>query len=277
MTEPLQTIRLGAATVTLINVGDIQGAMTAWMDDPPGGWPAPYDEHLNRTERFPTQCVHIALPRLSLLVDAGAYHWPAQSPFAIAHYQPPPSLHQQLQTIGIRPEDIHRVVITHAHHDHFNGTTVDARPAFPNARHDLARADWERAEMQKALQDAQSVESRTLAVLQRDGLLELMEGNRSLGAGAQIIAAAGETPGHQIVRVQSAGHVLYCVGDLFHHPVEIVHPEWMVRWADPATTLASRRALIEAALAENALLIATHIAGVGRLQQGTMGTMWVNV
>jgi len=36
---------------------------------------------------------------------------------------------------------------------------------------------------------------------------------------------------------------LYALGDLYHHPIEIEHPSWHVRWADPATTLASRRAL----------------------------------
>src|SRR5262249_20699372 len=65
----------------------------------------------------------------------------------------------------------------------------------------------------------------------------------------------------------SEGRTLYCVGDLHHDPVEIAHPDWMVRWADPESNLASRRRFVEAAVAEEALLIATRILPLGRLER----------
>jgi glyoxylase-like metal-dependent hydrolase (beta-lactamase superfamily II) len=184
---------------------------------------------------------------------------------------------EQLQASGVQPAAIQHVVITHAHQDHFDHTASNGQPSFPNARYYLGRADWERAEMQTALQNPESVESRTLGVVSRAGLLERVEGDHVLGEGVSIIAAPGETPGHQIVRVQSQGQTLYCVGDLYHHIIEVEHPEWAVRWANEDTILASRRAFAAAALAENALIIATHITGVGRLQQNAQGVTWVSV
>src|SRR2546427_8867771 len=41
----------------------------------------------------------------------------------------------------------------------------------------------------------------------------LVEGNRTLTPAVQLIAAPGESAGHQLVRVQSEGQTLYCLGD----------------------------------------------------------------
>jgi hypothetical protein len=51
----------------------------------------------------------------------------------------------------------------------------------------------------------------------------------------------------------------------------------MATWDDVHTNTASRLALAEAALAENALLVATHIPGIGRLERTATGARWVNV
>jgi hypothetical protein len=48
----------------------------------------------------------------------------------------------------------------------------------------------------------------------------------------------------------------------------------MAEWCDPATTLASRTALVAAALAEDALLVAAHIATVGQLRREGELVVW---
>ena len=272
MTESLPSFQLGAATVTIVDVGELLYRLADWLIVPA----SERTDELTRPLRFPTQCVHIRSPGASTLVDAGAYLVAPDSPHAVPGYQPPPGLGEALAAAGIAPESIDQVIITHGHHDHINGLTRerDGQPApcFPNARHYFGRADWDQA--QAALQNPGSVESRTLGALHRAGLLELTEGRRDLGGGVAIIAAPGESPGHQIVRVDLEGRVLYCVGDIYHHPLEIEHPDWVAQWAEPAASRASRRALAEAALAEEALLVATHIAGVGRLRRAGGGCAW---
>jgi glyoxylase-like metal-dependent hydrolase (beta-lactamase superfamily II) len=102
-----------------------------------------------------------------------------------------------------------------------------------------------------------------------------VEGNRNINEYIDIIPAPGETIGHQIVRIHSEGETLYCLGDLYHHPVEVEHPNWTTVWSeDVSGGLASREALTEAALAEEAILIATHIGGVGRLKPVDSGVTW---
>jgi glyoxylase-like metal-dependent hydrolase (beta-lactamase superfamily II) len=279
MADSVLTLSLGAATVSIINIGDIEAPLTTWMDPPPGGWPAAVAAVVTRPLRFPVNCILARLPGLTLLVDAGVYDFAPDSALAIPNYRPPAPLLTALAGLGVRPADVNQLVITHAHHDHFNGLTVSKAgtfvPAFPHARCLLGRADWERPETRNALNDPESLESRTLGALQQAGLLEFAVGEQDLGGGARIIAAPGETPGHQIVRLQSAGHTLYCVGDLFHHALEAEQPEYMVRWAEPRATLASRRALIDRAVAEDALVVATHIPGAGRLRRTAIGIRWL--
>lgn len=277
-----RTISLGTATITVINTGNMMLKLSKVMNVPESEWRPRYSSVFEKPLPFPAQSVHIALPGASILVDANNYaiSVPPGSPYLPRNYQPPPSLLDQLLEKDIRPPDITHLVITHAHFDHYVGITVERDgqylPTFPNAHCYLGRADWEDPEMQTSLQDPASDESRTFGVLHQHGLLELVEGNLALTQGVQIIAAPGESAGHQLVRVQSEGQTLYCLGDLYHHAVEVELPTWMATWANPETILPSRHSLVEAALAEHALLIAAHMP-IGSLQRTPTGVTWVEV
>jgi glyoxylase-like metal-dependent hydrolase (beta-lactamase superfamily II) len=276
----MKTMRVGKAHASLFSIGDLRCDLAAWLDLPRERWPAGYTADLSRPLPVPIQSVHVNLPRLSLLVDAPLYEEVrADSDFAIAGYRPPPGLVEQLRSAGIRPEDVTHIVITHPHFDHFGGITrkVNGRyePAFPNARCYLSQADW--TEIAGGLQRPNSLTSRTLGVIQQAGLLELVAGEHPLVDGVTVLPAPGETAGHQIVRVHSAGETLYLLGDLYHHAIEIEHPALNVHWADPEQMATSKQTLIRAALAENAILVATHIPGFGRLRPTDSGVTWVEV
>src|SRR5438552_10915103 len=116
-----------------------------------------------------------------------------------------PGLVQQLRDAGISPEDVSHAIITHAHFDHYSGTTRLDRdgqyvPTFPRARYYLSRRDWAYPEIQTALQDSNSKPGRTIGVLHRLGLLELAEGRHELLPGVSIIAAPGDSHGLQKTR-----------------------------------------------------------------------------
>jgi glyoxylase-like metal-dependent hydrolase (beta-lactamase superfamily II) len=284
MVDIIRVITLGAATISIINTGDAQLTLAEITNTPEQEWRPQYIGIFDQPLLFPTYCIHIALPAASVMVDANnfALSTPPGSPYAPpADYQPPPDLLAQLREHSIQAEDITHLVITHAHFDHYAGATQerDGRyiPTFPHARCFLGKADWDYAETQEALRDPNSADSRTFGVLQQAGLLELVKGNREITTGVNLIATPGESPGHQIVRISSQGQTFYCLGDLYHHPAEIEHPSWMSVWDDAPTNIASRAAFAEMALAENALLVAAHIPGIGRLERTTTGVRWVEV
>ncbi|HJT54868.1 MAG TPA: MBL fold metallo-hydrolase [Ktedonobacteraceae bacterium] len=279
MTTHSHTIQLGTAAITIINAGDLMFRLSEVMNIPESEWRPRYAAEFETPLTFPSQSMHIAIPGASILVDAGDYAVAIalNTPYVPPNYSPPPGLIAQLYEKGIAPEDITHIVITHLHFDHYSGVTIERNgqyvPAFPHARCFVGRADWEDPDTQEALKDPDSLESRTIGVLHAAGLLELVDGDFDVLPNVRVLAAPGESPGHQIVRVHSEGQMLYCLGDLYHDPVEIEHPAWMAQWANVDATLASRRRLVEAALAENALLVPAHMSP-GRLERTAEGVRW---
>lgn len=278
MPDHIRQFPLGAATITIVNIGDVHedvNKLFTFTDQER----SQYQALLAQPARLPIQSIHIALPEASILVDAGAYDYPPDSPQLIPGYTPPPDLLSSLHTAGIQPEDITHVVITHAHGDHFNALTEQLNgsytPVFPQALHYLGRGDWDA--MQDRLADPDSLESRTFGVLQQRGQLEIVEGETELAGGVCIIPAPGESPGHQIVQIYSYGQTLYCIGDLYHLTAEVEQPHWALPWNDGPTNRRSRAAFNERASKENALLVATHIASLGQIQRITSGYTWVVV
>ena len=276
------TIALGDATITIVNVGDMMVDMAQEIAAPESAWQPLYGAIFAGSRPYPSQCAHIALEGASILVDAGDYAQAISldSSYLPPHYAPPPGVVQQLLSRSIRPEDITHLIITHAHFDHYAGSTIERDggyvPRFPNARVFLGRADWDYPETQDALQDPESLDSHTFGVLHKLGLLELVVGDLDVTPGVRIISAPGESPGHQVVRVHSQGQTFYCLGDLFHHPAEVEHPAWMVKWADASANLSSRQALIKAALQENALLLAAHML-VGQVEGTVENPRWASI
>lgn len=210
------------------------------------------------------------------LVDAGLYDIAADSPYHLPGYAPPASIDVQMRALGVQPTEVRHVVITHRHFDHFTATTRRQGeawvPTFPNAEYLLGAADW--AFVAGRLGDSSSREARTFGVLHAAGRLEQLSGARRISAELSIFPAPGETPGHQAVRLHSDGETFYALGDLYHHPVEVSHPEWMVNWADQASNVASRAQLVSAAVEERAVAMASHVRGLGRIVADGTGARW---
>lgn len=278
--DDMPTMRVGEARVTMLNAGDMLLLLSRELDVPEALWRPQYADLFERPDVCPSLSIYIEHPDARILVDANDYRatMTPDSEYSLADYTPPPAIPDQLASLDVRPEDITHVVITHAHWDHYAGTTSPSdggyAPTYPQARYYLGAADWADAETQEALRDRASLEARTLGVLHERSMLRLVEGPLSIAEGIDILPAPGETPGHQIVRIRSAGETLYVVGDLFHHAVEVEHPDWMVGWADAETMLATRDWLLKDALAEHALLIAAHIASPGRIENTADGLQW---
>jgi glyoxylase-like metal-dependent hydrolase (beta-lactamase superfamily II) len=269
---------LGSAAITLINAGDIRADLVQWLQTPASDWPQHHDV-LAQPIAVPMQSTHIMLSDASVLVDAPRWSFSTTSEFFLPGYAPPPDLVTQLAEAGIRAADITHVVITHAHFDHFNGLLNSPRPleeglGFSNAWHYIGRPDWDGDEIQAALRKPDTLTSHTLGALDQRNVLIRVQGDLRITGDITILAAPGETPGHQIVRVHSAGQTLYCIGDLYHHEVEFEHPDWQVWWADADANRASRERFVEAALYEDALIVAAHIRGVGKLRRTTNGVRW---
>jgi glyoxylase-like metal-dependent hydrolase (beta-lactamase superfamily II) len=164
-----------------------------------------------------------------------------------------------LVELGWAPEDVTHVVITHPHSDHYAGVMVerDGQLAvrFPNARHYLGRADWEGNPQRQA---SNSELSLRLGAVDRCGLLELVDGEQEIVPGIFLVPTPGETPGHQVVRIDSAGEQLYVLGDVYHHRCEVEHLDWAPAHADVRQLEITRRHLYAELARTGALAVAAH-------------------
>jgi glyoxylase-like metal-dependent hydrolase (beta-lactamase superfamily II) len=259
-------------TITLFNTGDYLADLAEWFRVEPSDHP----DVTVLQEMQPIAVLALAVKTTHgvVLIDAPLYDDEELMP--IPGSTPPPSLVDQLGQAGIPTEEIAHVVITHAHFDHFNGLTerVDGEwiPVFPNAVHYLGEGDWN--VIQHKLWQAESLEGRTFGVLHRLGKLILVNEEQEIVPGITVLPAPGESPGHQIVRIETGESILYHTGDLIHHPIEIEHPEWACWWAERPQHDESRNHLLEQAVSENALIVASHVHGVGRIEKRDSGLCW---
>ena len=164
-----------------------------------------------------------------------------------------------LASMGVKPEDVTHVLITHTHFDHTVGVAAeqDRRlvPRYPNARVLVGRADWEHApEGQLAMEQQEP----RIGALAEAGLLDLVDSEREIVSHVTMIPSPGESSGHSLIRISSNHQTLFAVGDLFHYAAEVAHPHWMVTWADQKQMQASRRKLLDDAVSTNALVVFTH-------------------
>lgn len=191
----------------------------------------------------------------------------------------------RMAELGVQPEDVDSVLLTHFHGDHvgWNTTEADGGPlTFPRARFWLHAADVRHLERPEGELSAGDRFSRgKLWPLRDAGRLETFEGEHSPVAGLTFLPAPGHTPGHCAVLVESASERLIIVGDAAPQPVHLEHPEWTpVFDLDGPQAVASRRALAARAVRDGALVTGGHfpILTLGQLEPAGAGEhRWVAV
>jgi len=274
--------RFGEATVTVINEGSLPIPIASVFPPREAEWIRAHGEADAKDRLMSDQAViHVRIGDASILIDP-AYDDPGsawQRTFAAKWpgVTRTPGMAAGLASIGVRPEEITHVLITHAHDDHFAGVVAerDGRNdvRFPNARHLIGRADWEGNPRRD--QPGHDLSTRLGAVHAR-GLLDLVDGEREIVPGVAMIHAPGETKGHSIIRVESGGERFYALGDLFHHASEIQNLDWASPWVDLPAMRASRDRFLAEAVPKGATVNFTHerFPMWGRIVAAENGYRW---
>jgi glyoxylase-like metal-dependent hydrolase (beta-lactamase superfamily II) len=180
-----------------------------------------------------------------------------------------------LRRAGFSPEDIDIVVCSHLHIDHVGWNTMLRagrwEPTFPRARYLLPAVDeefWNPAnaarfpgQVGRAVNEG--VYEDSVAPVIAAGRAELVGPGYVVAPGISLESAAGHTPGQLLMHVESRGEHALFTGDVLHHPVQVLHPEWnSIFCEDPARSQATRRAVLAQAADLDALLVPAHFGGV---------------
>jgi len=139
----------------------------------------------------------------TLLVDAG--YGPKWNEKARGHadMQPGNPIVESLAQLGVAPEQVDTVVLTHLHNDHAGGTTTrdtqgNSSPVFTNARHLVQRIEWDDASG-RLPELAGAYFEQDFVPLMQAGVLDLLDGEAEIIAGMRVTITGGHTRGHQMV------------------------------------------------------------------------------
>lgn len=129
-----------------------------------------------------------------------------------------PSLKKSLAAHGLKPEDIHHVILTHLHFDHAGGGTTEVAgkvaATFPNAKYYVQKNNLETAK-EPNLRERASYYPANYQPLLDSGKLTLLEGEKeNLLPGVSLSVSNGHTRGQQIVRVSDGAQTLMYCGDV---------------------------------------------------------------
>ncbi len=168
---------------------------------------------------------------------------------------------------GCTPDDVDIVMCTHLHADHvgWNTRLESGRwvPTFPKARYLISPIELKhRANEAAARPEANhgSYQDSVLPIIDH-GLATMAQAGNEIADGASILALPGHAPGQIGLEVAASKdeHVVFC-GDAIHNPVQVFQPEWSSAFChDPKQAIATRRALIERAAAQELRLIPAHL------------------
>jgi len=250
------TYKLGTVEVCLLSEGQATGNSSIFV----GATPEMIQKSLPE-DSYPRSCnaFLVRIPGKNILVDTGTGH----------------NLLENLKSLGVTPEQIDAVLITHVHGDHIGGMLKDDKATFSNAElymsraeHDFSMNDARNAGAQKMIEAYQS----KLHLFQP---AEIDEQPQNLLPGIPAVAAYGHTPGHTLYMVESGSDKLLIWGDLTHAmAIQMPYPQVAMTYdSNTDMAIAARKKVLEYVAKNNIPVAGMHTAfpGMGKITKAPEG------
>lgn len=184
---------------------------------------------------------------------------------------------ESLLELGVKPEDVTRVVLTHLHQDHAGGCTVQTEngyaPTFPNAMYYVQKGEWEDAEKADGQTKNGYRFEEVMMPLLNEGCVTWLDGHGEICPNIRVVLTPGHTRWHQSVVVKTDTDVFCYLGDLIpttHHlkPIYILAYDLY-----PRETYINKQNMMAQAYTEQWILVWTHDLDIpwGQLEQNDRG------
>jgi glyoxylase-like metal-dependent hydrolase (beta-lactamase superfamily II) len=192
-----------------------------------------------------------------------------------------------LRNLGISPEEIDTVFLSHGHMDHLGGNVgPDGAQLFPNARYVIGQKEWEFWN-QDIVTIGQSYPDQgkqfliKIAKEQLQGVkdrVELVQSGQEVVPGITAEEAYGHSGGMLAANIASGAESLLSVSDAFtHFAISVEHPEWQIGADnDRAKAVQTRLRLLDRVSAEKSLMFAPHFPfpGIGHIAKYGRSNRW---
>jgi glyoxylase-like metal-dependent hydrolase (beta-lactamase superfamily II) len=255
-------LRLGDLEFHIVNDGGVRldgGAMFGVIPRPL--WEKKFAPDDRNRVRIAMNCLLIRSAGKWILVETGAGEkWDAKRRdiFAI---EAPPRLLDRLAEHGVTPEQIDYVVNTHLHFDHcgWNTRLMNGRavPTFPNARYIVQKGELEHAKRPNERDRASYITDNLLPV-EAAGQWWLLEGEREIVPGVELIRAPGHTADMQCVILRGGGKAAFLFADLVPTTAHLP-PSWIMGYdLYPMTTLENKKKWISEVARQGWLALFGH-------------------
>jgi glyoxylase-like metal-dependent hydrolase (beta-lactamase superfamily II) len=266
LAAPAHTFTHGAFDITVVSDGMLMLPPEILLPDANAEERADFLKRLGGNEKGAAVQANIPLIRHGsdlILIDTGAGPYFQASAGRLA---------ENLKTVGVKPEEITKVVFTHVHPDHSGGTTTpDGKVLFPNA-------DYYVGEAEAAFWTDPSFETRRPTALhgfakgaRRDlGAVEdrltLVKPGEEIVSGMAVLPTLGHTPGHLSLELAGDGNLLVTGDACTSDTIFFARPDWHFGFdTDAETALKSRQMLLDRAASEKIKMLGYHwtYPGVG--------------
>jgi glyoxylase-like metal-dependent hydrolase (beta-lactamase superfamily II) len=151
-----------------------------------------------------------------ILLDTGL----SPEEMAVREMAPRRSRQELLASIGVQPENVEAVILTHLHSDHFSGSEMYPGAVFYIQRREFRFWGEEMAKFRHLLYPAFAkgrsiVDVQTLRVLDAQNRVRFLDGDGDIFPGVRGIWCGAHTPGSQMVLVQTRQRPVLCCSDFF--------------------------------------------------------------
>ncbi len=236
------------------------GAMFGIIPKPLWEKKAPVDEQ-NRIEMV-TRSLLLISDEHKIIVDSGnGNKWQEKFKDIYKIELENLNLERSLGKYGFTPEDITDVYCTHLHFDHVGGNTklVDGKlkPVFPNATCWIQNENWELANLPSE-KDAGSFMSNDWSVLEKNDMIQFVDGRESFLPGIDQLLTYGHTTGMMHPIIGDSSQKLIYMADLIPMAAHIPLPWVMAYDIQPVQTVQEKTEILPRIVDEDWIIFFEH-------------------